>query len=173
MIQFAHISRPEVFKHLLHCRRLETEHLLAIALGITLEEVLRQQGNVFATVAQWRQVDLDGVEAKEKVGAESSLGALHFQVCVGRRKYTGIYALGFRRANTLHLAGFEHPQEFGLLFDRYIGDFVEKDRAFICQLKASDAIAASVCERALHVSKQFALECTFGQATRIHGHHGP
>src|SRR2546430_1039502 len=100
--------------------------------------------------------------AKEKVGAESSLGALHFQVCVGRREHTGIYALGFRRANTLHLAGFEHPQEFGLLFDRYIGDFVEKDRAFICQLKASDAIAASVGERALHVSKQFALECAFG-----------
>src|SRR5438270_6036262 len=64
MIQFAHIARPEILQHLLHGGRIEAVRLLAIAMRICFEEMLRQQRNVFTAITQRWQVNFDCVESE-------------------------------------------------------------------------------------------------------------
>ena len=72
MLEFAHISRPGVLQELLHGGRREAIHLLAIAAAAAVEEVLGQQGDVFAALAQSGKMDFDGVDAEEQLEQFSS-----------------------------------------------------------------------------------------------------
>ncbi len=64
-----------------------------------------------------------------------------------------IHLARFRRADALHLAGFEHPQQLGLLAPGHVGNFVEEERAALSQLEASDALGARVGESAFNVAE--------------------
>src|SRR5438045_8251767 len=72
-------------------------------------------------------MNLDGVEPKQKIGAECSLGALRLEVGVSGREHADIDALGLRRADALHLANLQHAQQLRLLLERHVGDFIEED----------------------------------------------
>ena len=75
-----------------------------------------------------------------------------------------------RRAHALQFAGFEHAQQLGLLAQRDVGDFVEKERAAVGQFETADAVGARVGECAFHVAEDLALEGAFGQAAGVDGH---
>jgi len=76
-------------------------------------------------------MNFDGVEAEEKVAAKASGLDLVEQVRVGGGEDTGVNAAGFGGANALQFSGFEDSQEFGLLAQRDVGDFVEEERASV------------------------------------------
>ncbi len=63
-----------------------------------------------------------------------------------------------RRAQPFDLAGFEHAQQFCLLPDGHISDFVQKNRAAVGQFEAADAIGARVGKSAFHVAEKFAFK---------------
>ena len=60
----------------LHGAALEAGQPLAVALRVLAQEVLREQRQVLAPIAQRRQPDLDGVQPEQQVLAEPAGG--HF-----------------------------------------------------------------------------------------------
>ena len=49
---------------------IEPGQMLAIALRVLVQEVLRQERDVLAAIAERRQVDLDRIEAEQQILAE-------------------------------------------------------------------------------------------------------
>ena len=114
-------------------------------------------------------MNLNGVDAEEKIFAEvAGLGLLvQLRVCGGENAH--IDAAGLRGTDALQLAGFKHAEQFGLLAQGNVGDFVEKERAAVGQLEAADAIGARVGECAFDVAEDLALEGSFGQSAGVDG----
>ena len=156
-----------VLHHGLQGGRREAGDRSAIARSIALEKVRGKRRNVFAALAQRRNVNLDRVQAEEQVFAKIAGGNRVLQIGVGGRDHAHVDVLGARRANALDLARLQHAQQLGLLAHRDVADLVEEDGAVVGQLEASDAVGARVGEGALHVAEELALEGAFRQRAGI------
>ena len=80
------------------------------------------------------------------------------QVGVARRNDPDVRVKRFRRTDPFEFAGLDHAQEFGLLIERNVRDFIHEKRTFVRQLESPSAIRLGVGERAFDVTKQFAFE---------------
>src|SRR5205085_1655462 len=83
MIEFTYVARPRMFEERLQRSGIEGGEVLAITLRILAEEVHRQQRNILATLAQRRQMDLDGIEAEKQVFAEAAGSDVLLHVGIG------------------------------------------------------------------------------------------
>src|SRR5271156_6116884 len=153
VVKFTDVAWPSVLQHRLNRAGVKALHLFTVALHIAGQKMRCQRRNVFAPLAEGRQVNFDGVQAEEQIAAESACLDLGVQVGVRSREDAGIDAPGFRRAYALHLTGLEHAQQLGLLAHGDIGNLVQKERAAIRQFKAPDALGARVSEGTLYVSE--------------------
>src|SRR3984893_17244111 len=52
----------------------------------------------------------------------------------------------------------QHLEKFGLKTDGYLGDFVQKERATVCNLNPSHPILVSTGESAFNMTEEFAFE---------------
>jgi len=52
----------------------------------------------------------------------------------------------------------QHLEKFGLKTDGYLGDFVQKERAAVCNLNPSHPILVSTGESAFNMAEEFAFE---------------
>ena len=127
--------------------------------------------NVFAPLAQRRQMNLDRVETEQQILPESSCRDFRVEVGVGRRDQPHVGLARPRRSETLELAGLEHAQQLLLLAERHVGDLVEEQRAAVGHLESPDAILLRIGERALHMAEELALEDAFRDAAGVDGDH--
>src|SRR5882762_3207859 len=136
-----------------------------------MEKMVRKKVDVLAPVAQWRNVNLDRIQAKEQVLTEPARGGLGIHIGVGSRQYSHIHAPRRGRADTLKIPRFQHAQKFCLQVKRNVRNFVQKQRAAIREFESSNTVGPCICERAFYVTEKLAFEHAFGQPARIYGHH--
>ena len=70
VFEFANISRPGILRHRLESGALEAIDFTAITGSVTPQKMDGKSGNIFATLAQRRNMNLDRVEAEEKIFAK-------------------------------------------------------------------------------------------------------
>jgi hypothetical protein len=70
VVELADVAGPGVAAHARRGLLVEPGDRLAVALDVLLQEMLGEEVDVLAALAQRRQVDLDRVEAEEEVLAE-------------------------------------------------------------------------------------------------------
>ena len=128
-----------------------------------LEEMVDQQRDVVAPLAQRRELDADDLEAMIKVLAELPLGDGVGQVAVGGRDQTDVDLDRLVGAHADDLAAFEHAEQLDLDRDRHVADLVEEQRAAVGVLKPADAIAVGAGERPFDVAEQLAFQHVFAQ----------
>ena len=154
VLQLAHVSRPWILHQSAHRRRRKSGHLLAIAGTVAIEKMRRQQRNIFAPVAQRRQMNLHSIETEQQVFAEvARRRPLRCSCALVAESNAHIHAPRLRRAHALQFSGLKHAQQFGLLAKRYVGDLIQKQRAAVGELKAPDAIGSRIGKRAFHVTE--------------------
>src|SRR5246127_2758520 len=118
---------------------------------------------VLSPFTQSRQVNLDRVQAEEKVFTKLSSLTCNFQIDIRGRDQSHVNLFAARRTDALHFSRFNHAQELSLLAQRYITDLVEEDCPVVRQFKAADPVSASIRERAFYVTKQLALKDALGE----------
>ena len=69
-----------------------------------------------------------------------------------------------RRSQSLDFAGFQDAQQFGLLTNRNVADFIKENRATVGQLEAAHAVRSSICKCSLDVAEKLAFEDPFAKA---------
>src|SRR5205807_9373495 len=84
VVELADVARPWMIEERLKRRRLETCDVLAIALCMLAQEVMRERRNVLAPAPERWQRDLDRVQPKEQILTETAGGHLVAEVRVGR-----------------------------------------------------------------------------------------
>ncbi len=117
-----------------------------------------QLRDVFATVAQRRQLQAHHIEAMQQVGTEFPLRDQPFQVLVGGSDHAHIHMDQFAATDAEEFALGQHAQQAGLQRQRHVADFVEEQRAAVGLLEPADVAALRTGERTGLVAEQFAFQ---------------
>src|SRR5262245_21477471 len=105
--------------------------------GILLDEAPNEVWNVFAALAQWRQIDAQHVETIEQIRAKASVVHTLAQRLIRRRDDAHVHLNRRHAADAHELPLLEHTQQLDLRVRRNLTDLVEEDRPRIRQLEAA------------------------------------
>src|SRR5262245_56945928 len=108
--------------------------------------MLREQRNVFAAVAERRQVDLDRVEPEEKVLAKTSCLHLSLQVGVRCREDAHIYLAWPGGSHAFQFPTMQDAQQLGLLNRWRVRDLIEEECSAIGHFEPPHAIRFRIGE---------------------------
>ena len=131
VLELAHVAGPRRVHEHRHRLRRDAVDALARAARVPPDEVLDEQRDVLAALAQRRHRDRDDVQPVEQILLELAFADQLPQVAVGRGDDAHVdldRALGSQR---LELALLQHAQQLGLHGRRDDADLVEEDRAAV------------------------------------------
>ena len=112
--QLAHVPFPVPGgKQALRTRR-QTSHRFLQPLARLPDERRRQVGNVFAALAERRQLHFDDVQPVEEIGSEPAGGDLGAQISIRRGNDMNVDPPRLQRSDTVHLSQLEHSKQLGL-----------------------------------------------------------
>src|SRR5437870_6988424 len=92
MIQFAHVAGPGMLMKRFERRGIESGDVFAIALRVAVKEMVRQEIDVFAAVAQRRQVNLNGVQTEEQTLEHQSRSHLRCRLLLEKKQNPHVHA---------------------------------------------------------------------------------
>ena len=167
VIELPDVAGPVVGEQGLRGAGIERETTPAVAERMLVEEMAGEGQDVLAAVTEWRECDLDRVDAEQQILAEpaavtsSRRSAL---VAAMMRTSTRFVRDDPTRSTSPRL---QHAEQLGLLAHGDIGDLVEKERAPVGELETAGAVGLGVGERAPHVAEHLALEDAFGKSAEV------
>src|SRR5690554_514600 len=137
--------------------------------GEFVDEMLDEQFQVAAALAQRRNLDGDDAEAIKKIFAESALGNLFAQVAVGRGEDAAIDADLLGGTDGAHLSLLQNAQQFDLHRLAELADFVEENRATRGGLKKSLLVGEGTGEGAFFMPEKLTFDEVFGDSAAVDG----
>ena len=135
-----------------------------------LREVLRQDGDVVAPLAQRRRADGDDVQAVVEVLAEAAGLDLLLEILVRRGDDADVDLDDGRRSDRLDFAFLQHAQHLRLRAQRHVADLVEEDRAAVGGDELAGLLAHGAGERSLLVAEQLRLDQLLGDRRAVDLH---
>ena len=102
------------------------------------QEMVRQQRNILAALAQRRHEKRNHVQPVEQIFAEISALDLLFQVLVGGGHHPHVHLHRFGRAHRLEPLLLERAQHLGLRPQAHVAHFVQEQRAAVGLLELAD-----------------------------------
>ena len=149
------------------------DHALAEGLGVLGQEVLGEQRDVAAPLAERGQRERHHVQPVEEVLAEAPLLHHALEVAVGGGEHAHVHPDQLVAADALEGALLERAQQLHLELGRHVADLVEEHRAAVGQLELAEPALLGVGERALLVAEQLGLEQRGRDGRRRDPHEGP
>src|SRR6266404_3405500 len=137
------------------------------------DEMARQWQNVFATLPQRRDAQLDNVQAVEEVLPEAALLDFLFQVAVAGSQNTGIGADDSVGPNALELAVLRHAEQLGLKLRGHLSNLIQKNRPAPGLFKAANPLRGGTRESAPLVSEKLSLKQRFRERCTVYFHQRP
>src|SRR2546425_13319533 len=169
VLQLAHVPRPVVARqHLERARRHAPHVAVALARGLP-DEVLDEERNVLAPLAERRHVDRPDVPAIVEVLTELARPHRGLEVDVGRGDDAPADRDGPQPAEALHLALLEGAEELRLEVQAQRADLVEEHRPAVGELELPELAGVGPGERALLVAEELRLDQRVGDGGDVHG----
>ena len=156
--QFPEVPRPRVAFHRLHRLFREPGEAAVVNPPVESEQLRRERLEILGAFAQRRDLDLDDVQAIEKILPEPPRLHLPFQVPVGGRDDADVGLARRWVAEPLVLLVLQETQQLGLQGKGEIPDLVEEERSPLAGGDASRVVADRSGERTFHVSEQLAFQ---------------
>ena len=135
--------------------------------GGNLQEVPRQAGNIFAALAQRRQMNANHVQAVEQVLTELSFLHTLLKVLVGCRNNSHVYLHRRIAANAIELAIGQHAQQARLYIKRHIADLIEEQSPTVSLLKTSLTYGIGAGKCPFFVTEKFRFDQVFWDCSHI------
>src|SRR5436190_18425405 len=133
-------------------------------------EGIGERGNVFASLAQWRNLDRHYLQTVKQVRAKISVLDFFFQCAMRRANDAHVNRNRFVAPETLNAPLFKGAQKLGLDICAHITDFVEEQRAAVSLFKFSPPTARSTRKCAFFVAKKLRFNQFAWQCRAVHGH---
>ena len=130
----------------------------------------RQSGNIFGTLAQWRNPQLELAQAVEKIFAETAFFHRQFQILIGGGDHAHVDGNFPMSTQTVIRSAVQNAQQFHLDLRLQFANFVEKNRALVGQFKQTGLRGIGATEGSLLIAEQFALHQMFGQGGAVDIH---
>src|SRR5262249_12276795 len=117
---------------------------------------------------QWRKSHADDIQAIVEILAELAFFYQLLQIDIGSSDDADIY-LNFLHAAQVHeLAVLQYAQNLGLGVETHRSDFVEKERAFVCDFEQAFLRRDCTGKRSLNVAEQSGLEQLGGHRAGVY-----
>ena len=169
VLKFAYVSGPGIGHEGLGRVRRNGGNRRAFG-RLQADEVAGERDDVVLALAQRRDVDRDHREAVVEVAAERALHHGLLEVRVGRGDHAHVHGDVLRAAHAADFAFLQDAQELALEQEGHGGDFVEEERAAVCDLEEALLVGIGAREGSLHVAEHLALEQVLGQGGAVDGH---
>ena len=137
VLQLTDVAGEGVVEQRLDRPLAEAGHVALVTLAVVVQEVLHQQRDVVAPLAQRRQVDREHVEPVEQVFAETPLAHGLAEVFVGRGHHAHVHPQRPGAADALDFPLLEGAQQLALRHQTQRADLVEEQRAAVGALEAA------------------------------------
>jgi len=172
VLQFADVAGPFIIDQGAHRVGGELARGEAVLVGVEVEEVLRQQGNVFAAGAQRGQVHGDDVEAVEEILAELAVANGLAKIDVGGGDDAHVH-LNLRDSAQVHEAAvLQDAQDFGLGVHAHGDDLVQEERTSVGDFKEAFLRGYGRGECALDMAEERGFEQLRGHGAGVDGDKG-
>src|SRR5882762_9531342 len=112
--QLAHVSGPRMTQQDFHGGIAELTGFLAVRGAELVQEVAREDGNVFFAITQGRHEKGNYVEAVKEILAESATGDFLLEILVGGGENTNVHGQSLAGADGLEALLFEDAQDLRL-----------------------------------------------------------
>ena len=168
--QLAHVARPGVGHQFGELGAGRQRGRALVARGRKQREMLEQQRDVFASLAQRRQLDHRDADAVVQVGAKLLLIAQRLQVVLAGGDHAAVEGNGLVGADALDAALLQGAQQLDLHGHRHALDLVEEQRAAMRMLELAHAHLVGAGEGAGLVAEEFALDQVLRQAAAVQRH---
>ena len=130
-------------------------YLLPRFVGIAINEVLDQQGKVFSSFTEGRQVNGKHVAPIKEIAPKRAGGHGSLQVPIGGGNHPHIGPNRSRSTDPLEFPLLQHAEQGILGVCGKIADFIEEDRASFGELETTQSPLERSGERAFLMSEQF------------------
>ena len=167
--QLADVPRPRVVAQDPHRRPGDLLGLASLPRAGPLEEMLDEQGDVVAPLAQGGHAQGHHVEAVVQVLAELALGDELVDVPVRRGDQPHVERDQRLAPEPAHLPLLEDAEQVDLGLGGHLADLVEEQRAALRHLEPAGLLAHRAAERPLLVAEQLALDQRLGQRPDVGG----
>ena len=173
VFQLANIARPGVLHQ--PCQRLrgQTTSRAAQAAGVEREKMVRQYGNILATLAQRRQRDEGDIQAIVEVFAETTLADGLHQVHVGGGDHPHVHLNGLARADAGDFALLQNAQQFDLKRQAKLADFIEQQGAALRRLEPAGMALYRAGKRPFFMAEQLRFRQAFAERAAVDGQKRP
>src|SRR5579883_2111757 len=133
------------------------------------QERINQQRDITFALTQWRQLDLDDVEAEKEILAEGAGANGGFQIAVGGSDRPHIDPHAISRAHRPDFALLKRAQQLGLHIHREIANFVEENSSAVTGFQQAGVSVLRPREGSFYVAKQFGFDEGRDQGRTVHG----
>lgn len=137
--------------------------------GVLAGEVLGEEGDILAAVAEWGEVEGEDVEAVEEVGAEAVGAAGFVEVGIGGGDDADIGLAGFLGAEAAELLFLEEAEEFDLGWEGEAVDFVEEEGAGFGEFDEAGAAGGGAGKGTGFMAEQFVFDEFVGDGAAVDG----
>ena len=158
VLELADVPGPRVVHQQHHRLVGDVRDRLLVAFGVVTEEVLGEERNVLAPLAQGRERNRHHLQAVEEVLAKAAATHQLLEITVRRGDDPDVDLDPLLAADALDLVLLQHAQELRLHRRADVADLVEEDRAAARLLEESLLLADGAGEGAAHVAEELALE---------------
>src|SRR5262245_41550414 len=119
--------------------------------------MMHQGREVLRAVAKGRQADREHIQAVEQIAPELAVLDVCREIAVGGGDDANVHSRRAWAAKPIDAALLQNTQELRLQFKRQLADFIEKDRAALCNLESARLRVERPGKRPALASKQLAL----------------
>src|SRR5216683_1446725 len=169
IFELADVAGPIVIHQEFQCGGSEVAQRLVVFLTVAIKETRKQRGNVFAAIAQRRQLKMNDVEAVIEIFPEAPFADKGEEVHVGGSDDADVDFNLLGAAEAHEFALLNNAEELGLRFRTDGGDFVEEDGALIGDLEKTLLGSDSACESAFDVAEKLRLQEIYRNGAGIDG----
>src|SRR5437016_8552570 len=171
--QLAHVAGPVIGAQPRERLLGDPGHRLAALTRRAPHQVIDEQRNVLAPLAQRRELERHHLQAIVEVLAEAPLLDGSRQLAVGRRDDAHVDGPPHRAAHRPYLVLLEDAQELRLERRRDVADLVQENRAAVGLREVPGCVADRAGESAAHVPEELALEQRLGWRAAVDGQERP
>src|SRR5690554_151206 len=157
VFQFPHVAGEVIASQAVGGGRSQAGRVAFVFPGDTLQYVVGQQGDVVASVPQWRDGQFDYVNAVEQILAEAAFLHQFRQVFVGGAEDADVYGDFLGVAHRAYGFFLDGAQQFYLHGQGQVGHFVQKQSAAVGAAEQAGFVVDGAGEAAFLVTKEFAF----------------
>src|SRR5580704_2755640 len=168
ILQLADVARPIVSVEEFNRLLVYAPNLLAQFLGIAVDQVSDQQGNIAIALAQCRQANRKNVEAVKQILTKPALGHRCSQVSIrsGNHPYVNGYRL--TAPHSFEFPFLKNSQQCDLRLWREVAYFIEEYRSTVGRFETAQPALSGPGKGAFFVAKQFGSNQRLGNRRAIH-----